>query len=141
MTTLTRSFFAPTLLVAVCLVAVMVSTGCSQDRHVFRSTKLAPKSVSIVSVETGNTLWTKEVPIGQQMLIDFNRDGDGAESWSSSDVPADELVWETWTLDARARWGSKMKGGKKLDKGKVELTGEVVAIKVDLLDPEVVSVR
>lgn len=139
MTTPIRSRFATTLLATVCLMAVLVFTGCSQDRHVYRSTAVAPKSVSIVSVETGNTLWTKNVPIGEQLLLDFSRNGKGGEEWSSPNIPADKVVWETWTLDSIARYGSKMKGGKKTDNGKVDLPGQAIMIKVDILDPEVAA--
>lgn len=132
---------ASTLLASVCLLAVLVFTGCSQDRHVYRSTALAPKSVSIVSVETGNTLWTKDVPVGQQLLLDFSRNNKGGEYWSSPDIPADKVKWETWTLDATARYGSSMKGGKKLDSGTKDLPGQMITIKVELLDPEVAAVN
>ena len=137
MTTPTRSRFATTLLATVCLMAVLVFTGCSQDRHVYRSTAVAPKSVSIVSVETGNTLWTKNVPIGEQLLLDFSRKGKGFEEYSSPNIPADKVKWETWTLDAIAQYGSKMKGGKKTDSGTEDLPGQAIMIKVDILDPEV----
>ncbi|MEM9419692.1 MAG: hypothetical protein AAGA25_11675, partial [Planctomycetota bacterium] len=102
MTTPIRSRFATTLLATVCLLAVLVFTGCSKDRHVYRSTAVAPKSVSIVSVETGNTLWTKNVPIGEQLLLDFSRKGKGGEEWRSPNIPADKVEWETWTLDSIA---------------------------------------
>lgn len=134
-----RRAFAP--LATLCLLAVLVSSGCSQDRHVFRSTALAPKAISIVSLETGNTLWTKDVPVGQQLLLDFSRKNKGGEEFSSPDIPADKLTWETWTLDATARYGSKMKGGSKLDSGTVKLPGQMVRIDVDILDPEVASAR
>ncbi|MEM6853520.1 MAG: hypothetical protein AAF593_03840 [Planctomycetota bacterium] len=137
MTTPTRSRFATTLLATVCLMAVLVFTGCSQDRHVYRSTALAPKSVSLVSIETGNTLWTKNVPVGEQLLLDFSRKGKGGEEYSSPNIPADKVKWETWTLDAIARYGSKMKGGKKIDSGSVDLPGQAFIIKVDRLDPDV----
>lgn len=138
MTTPIRRSATP-LLATVCLLAVLVFTGCSQDRHVFRSTALAPKSVSIVSVETGNTLWTKDVPVGQQLLLDFSRKNKGGEQWSSPNIPADKVKWEIWTLDAIARYGSKMKGGKKLDSGTVKLPGQMITINVDILDPEVAA--
>ncbi len=140
MTTPIRSRFATTLLASVGLLAVLVFTGCSQDRHVYRSTALAPKSVSIVSIETGNTLWTKNVPIGEQLLLDFSRNGKGGEEYSSPNTPADKVKWETWTLDSIAKWGgSSMKGGKKTDNGSVDLPGQAIIIKVDILDPNVAA--
>jgi len=140
MTTPTRSRFSTALLATFCLSVVLIVTGCSQDRHVYRSTALAPKSVSLISIETGNTLWTKNVPIGEQLLLDFSRNGKGGEEYSSPNTPADEVIWETWTLDSIAKYGgSKMKGGKKTDNGKVDLPGQAIIIKVDILDPEVAA--
>lgn len=139
MTTPNRSRFTSPLFASVCLLAVLVFAGCSQDRHVYRSTSYAPKSVSIVSIETGNTLWTKNIPIGEQLLLDFSRNGKGGEEYSSPNTPADKVIWETWTLDAIARYGSKMKGGKKTDNGKLDLPGQAIIIKVDILDPDVAA--
>ncbi|MEM1107806.1 MAG: hypothetical protein AAGH99_03860 [Planctomycetota bacterium] len=139
MTTPIRRRSATTLLASVCLMAVLVFTGCSQDRHVYRSTAIAPKSVSLVSVESGNTLWTKNIPVGEQLLLDFSRKNKGGEEYSSPEIPADKVTWETWSLDAIAQYGSKMKGGKKIDSGKVDLPGQEIIIKVDILDPEVAN--
>jgi hypothetical protein len=121
------------------LTAALALVGCSQDRHVFRSTSIQPKSVSIVEVETNNTLWSKDVPAGQQLLIDFSRGGRGFEEYSSPDVPADKMKWELWTNDAVPRYGSHMKGGKRLAGDTVDLPGQQVMIKVDILDPNLAT--
>jgi len=141
MNTLSRRRFVSVLLATTCLAVVLVSTGCSQDRHVYRSTRLSPKSISIVSLETGKTLWTKDVPVSHQLLIDFSRDGKGGEEWGSANVPADEMDWELWTLNSTARYGSEMKDGKKTDSGHLDLSGEEIIIKVDQLDPEVAAIQ
>ena len=134
--TLRPRSFAPLLLAA----ALLLSVGCSQDRHVFRSTALQPKSVSIVSVQSGNTLWTKDIPVGQQLLLDFSRKGKGNEAISSPNIPADKMTWELWTNDALPRYGSHMKGGKRLARETVNFDkGEYLMIDVDLLDPEVAA--
>ena len=131
-----RFSLAPLLLAA----AVLLSVGCSQDRHVFRSTTLQPKSVSIVSVQSGNTLWTKDIPVGQQLLLDFSRNGKSGEVYNSPNIPADEMKWELWTNDATARYGSHMKGGKRMDRGQEDFDkGEYIMINVSLLDPETVA--
>lgn len=139
MTTMIRSRFSRTLVAALCLVTLVAITGCSQDRHVFRSTSIAPKSVSLVSIDSGQTVWSMNVPVGQQLFLDFSRKGKGMENWSSPNIPADKVTWELWTLDTTARYGSQMKGGKKLDSETVTLSGEPIIIKVDLLDPSVSS--
>ncbi|MEO1235222.1 MAG: hypothetical protein AAFX76_00380 [Planctomycetota bacterium] len=123
----------------VALVGAVLLVGCSQDRHVYRSTPLAPKSVSIVSVETGNTLWTKNVPVGQQLMLDFSRPGGGNEIYSSPNVAPNQVKWETWSLDAIVRHGNQRKSGSVLDSGSKDLPGEEITIKVDILDPEVAA--
>ena len=132
----TRPPFASALIATVCLAAVLLATGCSQDRHVYRSTALAPKAVSIVSIETGNTLWTKDVPVGQQLMLDFDRNGKGGEEYSSPNIPATGMKWELWSGDAIARYGTKKEGGKVMDKGTVDLPGQAVMIDVKILRPE-----
>ncbi len=128
------------LVAALGLVAVVAaSVGCSYDRHVFRSTAVAPKSVAIVSAETGNTLWSMDVPINQQLMLDFSRNGKGGEVYSSADVPADAMRWETWSLDAIPKYSGKRKGGKKLDGDKVKLPGEFILIEVDIRAPELAA--
>jgi len=135
MTTTIRSRFSKPLVAAICMLALTAFTGCSQDRHVFRSTSIAPKQISVVSVDSGQTLWTMSVPVGQQLRLDFTRNGKGMEAWGSAAIPADKVDWELWSNDATARYGSKMKGGKKLDSDSVELSGEPIIIRVDLLSP------
>ncbi|MEM9418629.1 MAG: NTP transferase domain-containing protein, partial [Planctomycetota bacterium] len=54
------------------------------------------------------------------------------------EADADEVEWETWTLDSIAEYGgNKMKGGSKTDSGSLKLPGQAIMIKVDILDPEV----
>ena len=138
-TTLRR--FARRLLPVLGVSAMLAGVGCSQDRHVFRSTTGQPKSVSVVAVDSNETLWSKDVPPGQQLLLDFSRGGRGMESLTSPDVPADKMVWELWTNDAVPRYGSKMKGGRKLDNGSVNLPGQQIMIEVDILDPNAAAPR
>ena len=88
---------APAL--TVCLLTLTVLAGCSRDIHVFRSTSISPKNIAVVSATTGETLWSMNVPEGQQLKLDFDR-GEGNEVIRSPDVPAKTMKWELWTLDA-----------------------------------------
>ena len=119
---------------AACLTLALFATGCSKDIHVFRSTELSPKNVAIVSAVSGETLWSINVPEGQQLRLDFDRPG-GNEVYRSPDVPATSVKWELWSLDAIPAYGQKMKGGKKLDRGdKVDLPEEQTLIQVQVRD-------
>lgn len=127
---------ARTLLLTACLWALVLATGCSRDRHVFRSTALTQKSVSVVSQQTGDTLWTKDIPVNQQLLLDFDRNGRGRELYASPNIPATGMAWELWSGDAIVEYGSKRKGGRKLDSGKVKLPGQPVTIAVKVLQAD-----
>ena len=120
--------FTPTLTALALIVAGLLG-GCSKDIHVFRSTAIAPKNVAIISATTGETLWSMNVPEGQQLRLDFGR-GESNEVYRSPNIPAKTMKWELWTLDAVARYGQKMKGGKKLDSEKIDLPDQQTIIDV-----------
>ena len=133
MTQSTRSRIARPLTAVLCLAALVAVTGCSKDRHVFRSTELAQKSVAIVEAQTGESLWSKDIPAGQQLFLDFDRAGGGSEEYGFPNIPADSVRWEMWTLAARQKWNGAMKGGKRLDSGRQDLPGRPVIIDVDII--------
>jgi hypothetical protein len=111
--------------------------GCSQDQHVYRSTALAPKAVSIISYETGKTLWSMNIPVGQQLHLDFSRKNKGGEVYRSPNIPADKVKWTLYSLDAMPEYGGhKMKGGKRIKGDTVKLPGEAIGIEVSLIDQE-----
>lgn len=86
------------LAVAALLAATAISSGCyyeggalrSNDRFTYASTSWQPKTVTIVDTRTGETLWSVDVPVGRQLVIDFNteRRADNTE-W----LP-DEALWD-----------------------------------------------
>jgi len=43
----------------------------SIDRHVYVSRPHTPKTVSLVNTVTGETLWSVEVPVGRQLVVQF----------------------------------------------------------------------
>lgn len=123
--------FAPALTVCLFLLTVV---GCSKDIHVFRSTANSPKNIAVVSATTGETLWSMNVPEGQQLRLDFDR-GEGNEVYRSPDIPAKTMRWDLYTLDAMAEWGQKMKGGKRLDGDKVDLPEQQTIINMTIREP------
>ena len=73
-------------------------------------------------------------------MLDFSRNGKGNEGISSPNIPADKMKWELWTNDATARYGSAMKGGKRLDGDTVDFDEQqFIMIDVDILDPDTVA--
>lgn len=83
---------------AAALSAAAVSAGCyyeggalrSNDRFTYASTTWQPKTVTLVDTRTGETLWSVDIPVGRQLVIDFNaeRRADNTQ-W----LP-DEALWD-----------------------------------------------
>ncbi|HBS28089.1 MAG TPA: hypothetical protein DEB06_01250 [Phycisphaerales bacterium] len=48
----------------------------SDDRYTYVSKEWQPWTVSLVDTRTGETLWTVDVPVGQQLVVSF-REGTG----------------------------------------------------------------
>ena len=82
------------------LVAV-ASTGCegvpgnfpggthaSIDKFVYPSTTELPQTVAIVDTRTGETIWSKDIPVGRQLVIRFY-----AEK-SEDDANPDRMDWQ-----------------------------------------------
>ncbi len=65
------------------LAAVTVIGGCavpgsweggsrvSDDKHVYVSRPYEPKTISVVNTATGETIWTVEIPVGEQLIVRF----------------------------------------------------------------------
>ncbi len=57
-----------------------LSAGCyyqggplkSIDRFTYASTTWEPKTITLIDTRTGETLWTVDVPVGEQLVIDFD---------------------------------------------------------------------
>lgn len=89
---------ARTFALAALLGAATISAGCyyeggplkSADRFTYASTTWQPKTVTLVDTRTGEALWSVDVPVGRQLVIDFNalRRADNTE-W----LP-DEAFWD-----------------------------------------------
>ena len=79
-----RVRFSPRAIGALCAGAMsMALTGCffeggpgwSADRFTYQSTSWNPKTVSLIDTRTGETLWSVDVPVDQQLVVAFVQDG------------------------------------------------------------------
>ena len=135
--TANRTFAARTRSIAPAVLALGVAgaslIGCSSDTHTYRSTYVVPKTVGIAYVETGETIWAMDVPAGQNLTLEFDRDGQ-VDGFRTPAVPATEMEWYTTPLSAKLGFDGAPSKGKSLDSGVVELTGRPVKINV-LLRP------
>lgn len=71
-------------------------TGCSaesgtfwsDDRYTYVSRAWEPKTVTLIDTRTGESLWSVDVPVGQQVVVAFSQ-GTGPNQYKP-----DEIVWE-----------------------------------------------
>lgn len=91
--------FAPPSLVALGAILLLAASGCSYkaggprqslDRSTYRSTPHNPQTVSLIDTTKGQTLWTCEIPVGQQLVVRFVNKG--------TDAPARGIDTMRWAL-------------------------------------------
>lgn len=103
------------------LLGGVLLTGCvSADRRVYVSTAFQPKTITLVDAITNQDLWSLEIPVGYQLELDLDREGE-SELRKISRLPATRF---SWTLkDLR---------GNTHDGGQVELPGTDIRIEMTL---------
>jgi hypothetical protein len=93
----------------VLLAVGLISAGCSQDKHVFKSTIHQPVNVEVYDTASDQVLWRKEVPVGQKLVLDFDRPLEIEPAWTNMQ-PATSMQWriyrddETQNLEERFKW-------------------------------------
>jgi len=88
---------------AVLACVAILPTACSQslDRHIYTSTATRPTTVTVYEVSTQQQLWTKEIPVGQTLMLDFDRAGE-IEKKLVSLQPATTLKWKLYVDNPNA---------------------------------------
>lgn len=127
---------ARTVVAAVAVAGLVALTGCaanvnfpywaSLDKHNFVSTPNMPLTLTLVNSNTGQTVWSLDVPVGKMAVVDF----DGDARWTPAQtpgMPADKIQWDLF--DPGDRIGT-------LDYEK-ELDGGPVVLKVSVRSTEV----
>lgn len=87
---------------------IMLGSGCvseggrpwSDDTFTYVSTAWFPKTVSLLDTRTGETLWSVDVPVGQQLTASF-RKGSGPNPFKPDMMD--------WTISEAGRGGSWMR--------------------------------
>lgn len=84
---------------AAALVAgVAMLSGCSTYNETFKfdSDTMSPKTVSLIDTASGETVWTIDIPVGQKLIIKFDKrpsvaeeDGFDIMSWTLSKAATD----------------------------------------------------
>ncbi|QYK47224.1 MAG: hypothetical protein KF838_10585 [Phycisphaeraceae bacterium] len=60
----------------------------SIDKYVYQSTTDIPQTITLVDTRTGHAVWSKDVPVGQQLVMRFYADKNDADP-----VNPDRLDW------------------------------------------------
>jgi hypothetical protein len=114
---------------ALLLIAAAASLGAcaSQDKHVFVSTHQLPTTVTLVTaLNQQNVLWSKEIPVGHELEVDFDRSDEEVEVASVKMLPAKVMKWEVRKIDE----------SEAVEKAELQLSGDPVMLKVSYRKPE-----
>ncbi|MEX0775984.1 MAG: hypothetical protein WD042_09760 [Phycisphaeraceae bacterium] len=92
----------------------------STDRYEFKSTVSRPLNLTLIENFTQEVLWSKELPVGQTLILNLDRQGEH-ELVTVRGEPATSLNWYVYnTLDA----------DMPIEKGRRELVGTPVRLEV-----------
>ncbi|MEM8834972.1 MAG: hypothetical protein AAGD00_04035 [Planctomycetota bacterium] len=73
----------------------------SRDKHTYVSTTWRPWTVTLVDTRTGEPLWSVDVPVGQQLVVDFT-EGSGPNEYKP-----DMMAWRLMEAGRLGFGGSK----------------------------------
>lgn len=108
------------------LVLLQGTTGCnySEDREVYKSTYMSPKSVYAVYRPSNETAWSYDIP-PQHILVVERDTGEETIEWATTSKSyATSLSWELYPIDATE---SKLRNGHyvgtPIESGTIALNG------------------
>ena len=114
-------------------VAVMALLGgCrSDDQHEFAMPLDRSGTVTIMDALSEETLWTKPLPPGQKLVLNFERDGafHDDEFFTTKGGPANEVHWSQYAHGKKVVVNGQP-WGKPLGYGTVDLPGTPVRVEV-----------
>lgn len=73
-------------------------SGVSTDKYTYVSEPWEPKTVELVDTRTGETLWSVDVPVGQQLAMRFYRDREKDDAYTP-----DLMRWDLMKAGTRFR--------------------------------------
>lgn len=113
-------------LLTLSLVLIQAATGCnySEDRQVYKSTYMSPKSVYAVYKPSNETAWSYDIPPQHILVVERDNDEDTIEWATTSDVYPTSLTWELYPIDAtRSKLKRNHYAGTPIASGSIELNG------------------
>jgi len=75
------------------LVLTLTACAASYDKQVIRSTEDLPTTIEVYEPLSGNSLWTKDIPVGYTLSVNFNGWGD-IGPFAVRKNPATSMKWK-----------------------------------------------
>jgi len=69
----------------------------SSDRYTYESTNWQPQTVTLMDTRTMQPYWSKDIPVGQKLVMSFDNLEDHQEA-APADYP-DKMLWDLWPLE------------------------------------------
>lgn len=107
------------------------AVGCSSiDRHAIVSPIERPLTVSVVSADDETVFWSMDIPAGQKVVVNFQRDN-GGTFMNSHAIPADRMTWRLYN-DNSPGVISGYSVSSATQSGTVDLPGTPVLLDIDV---------
>ena len=89
-------------LLVLCLVLLQGTTGCnySEDREVYKSTYMQPKSVYAVYRPSNETAWSYDIPPQHILVVERDNAKEELEWATNTDGYPTKLTWALYPIDA-----------------------------------------
>lgn len=71
------------------------AAGYSNAGDIYQSTTWEPKTITLFDTRTGETVWSVDVPVGQQIMVKFS------EGTGPNEYRPDEIRWELAPIGRR----------------------------------------
>ena len=118
-------------LLTLSLVLIQGATGCSysEDREVYKSTYMSPKSVYAIYKPSNETAWAYEIPPQHVLVVERDTDDDRIEWATTSDGYPTSLSWELYPITAtKSKLRRNHYMSSPIDSGTIELNGSALVM-------------
>ena len=118
-------------LLTLSLVLIQGATGCSysEDREVYKSTYMSPKSVFALYKPSNETAWSYDIPPQHVLVVERDTDEENLEWATTSDGYPTTLSWELYPITAaksKTRYNHYL--ASPIDSGTIELKGTALVM-------------
>jgi len=125
-----------TLTLALLFVATTGCTSYSEDRAVYQSTYMSPKTVYVTDVISGDTIWTYAVPPGHVLMVEFDVGSGTLESVRQERGNPTTMEWAVYPEAAgRSLLRKNHFRGSAVERGEQSLPGRPIRMGFTVGEP------